>query len=326
MSPLKKILFLIDPLEKLYPSLDSSLYLLKEFSARGCETWTADFPDLSCRLGKTWVRASKTSPKSFSLGEDHTKKGHRFEVSPKEILALKEFSLVMLRKEPPFDMNFIYSTFLLELESSGTLMSNHPRGILNTCGEKMGCLKFSKWMPDSLVSCQVDEILEFRQSLKSDLILKPLDMKGGIGIIRISKSVKNPAKAISRMTGNGQTRIMAQEFVGTKGRARDKRLTLLNGELFWAFEKVAASGNFRTNLDQGGTVHPTKPTAKESKLMAEIGLYAKLEGLHVVGLDVIDEKLIDFNITCPGGFAYAIPLHRQSHLIETWADFLENQL
>ncbi len=319
-----KILFIMDPLDRLYPKFDSSLYLLKEFYARGHETYFADLPDLYWENGKVRGRVQVMEPLGYKRGDSHTQKGHRYKIHESGILDLEEFPLVLYRKEPPFNSEYLNTAALLErLRPDRVFVSNNPAAIRKTCGEKIGCLPWSRWMPDTLVASDLDILMQFRKRLKTDLILKPLDQKSGIGVQKISRLLKNPSGIIRRATQNGRHMIMAQECLSTPGKAHDKRITILNGKIFWAFEKHAAPGNFRTNLDQGGKVLPTVITSTDKKLLKELVPYFQREGLHLVGLDIMAGKLIDLNVTCPGGFSYAIPLNPHVSLIGLWADFLE---
>ena len=156
--------------------------------------------------------------------------------------------------------------------------------------------------------------------------IKTLDQKGGTGVYRIKTQDKNTVSILKKWTRNETRMILAQEFMASTPKARDKRITLLDGKIFWSFEKRAAGKEFRTNLDRGGTAFRVPITRQENQLIEEMRPYLKSEGLHLVGLDLIEGKLIDFNVTCPGGFAYAIPLYPKQKLIASWADFLEDQV
>ncbi|MSR77548.1 MAG: hypothetical protein EXS63_04915 [Candidatus Omnitrophica bacterium] len=319
------ILFIMDELKRLKPRYDSSLFLVKECYRRGHSTWFADTPDIFSETQDVFAQARPITPSRFPRESNPLKSGHAYRLGKACTQNLLEFDLILIRKEPPFDLNYVYMTYLLERVAPRVVISNHPRGIRNT-NEKLGCLVFSKWMPKTLATSQIALIEDFQAALEKDIVLKPLDQKGGIGIQRIAWKSKQLSKILRQMTCGETRMIMAQEFIETGERARDKRITLLGGKVLWMFEKRAAKKNFLTNLDQGGEAFSTALTAQDEKLLDDIRPYLKSQGLHLVGLDVMGGKLIDLNVTCPGGFVEAIPLYPKQRLIAPWADSLEDQV
>src|SRR3989338_2144425 len=169
---MKKFLFVMDPLNRLDPYWDSSLRLLREFNRRGHRTWTCDITDVGFEKKSVRVRASEV----WSLAN------FKYRQSPFKGYAIDYFDLVVIRKEPPFDMKYVYATYLLELAASKIPMANYPAGIRNA-NEKLSILKWPREVPETLVAGNQASILAFRQHVSGNLVLKPLDQKGGSGVL-----------------------------------------------------------------------------------------------------------------------------------------------
>jgi glutathione synthase len=309
-----RILFVMDPLEHLDPPNDTSLFLLRELFQRGHETWVADSPDLWSDGRIIFADARNVLPKP----------NHAYECSASSLRSpLTAFDLVLIRKEPPFDANYLYLTYLLEQASDRVPMVNHPRGIRNA-NEKLAILHFPSWIPETLVTSSAEKILQFQRRLKDDLVLKPLDEKGGKGTVLTRYKDRTAKTIMERSTCRGKKVILAQRMLRGKGIHGEKRIVLLNGQILTAFEKRPPKGDFRANLSLGGTCHPAHLTPQEHKLVRQMRSYLLKEGLLFVGLDVLANRLIEVNVTCPAGLTDAKMLYPQLALAETWADSLED--
>lgn len=312
-----RFLCVMDPLEKLDPEWDNSLAVLEELARRGHETWAVDVPDLwevknsvwgACTRFR-WKKPSKTG--SFPTPSQ----------SPRNF-QLNQFDLILIRKEPPFNEAYLHLTYLLEKTASEVPVINHPRGIRNT-NEKLGILNFPHWIPETMVSASPERILDFQNKLGVPVIVKPLDQKGGRGVFLLPKERRAGLKKLVRATLHGKKTLMAQRFIDAEKKV-EKRIILLNGKLLTLYEKKPRPREFRANLGLGGTFHPAEASTQEKKLIRDLRPYLLQEGLSFVGIDVLNDKLIEINVTCPAGVTEAKFLYPALGLLEAWASFLED--
>ncbi len=306
------ILFILDPLAKLDRAWDTSLYLLEELAGRGHATWACDVGDILYESPEIYFEARRMQPEAE----------HPYKVSEPRRMAAAEFQLVVIRKEPPFDENYLYLTYLLELIAARIPVVNHPRGI-RSANEKLAALAFPDWTPETMVTNSAEQILRFQKKLGQDLVLKPLPLKGGEGVRRLKRDASDAQAVIGQVTQQGQKMIVAQRFIQCRDKQIDKRLLILNGEILTAYEKHAAEGEFRTNLSLGATFHATEVSAKERRLAEAMRPYFLKEGLSFVGLDVMEGFLIEVNVTCPAGLREAKLLYPRLEPASAWADSLE---
>lgn len=313
MKPFKRVLFILDPLEKLDPATDTSLALLSEMAARGYETWGVDIPGIALDPKGVIVAGriiSASGDGQFTI------------LKKPESIRLNEFGLVMIRKEPPFDEAYLAMTYMLEMETEKTFLSNDPRAIRNN-NEKMSIFKFARWIPKTLATTSPALILSFQKKLGKTLVIKPLDEKGGHGIFKLPLNAPGAAARLAQASKQARKPLQAQEFLSGKNLAGEKRILMLNGQFLGAYEKIAQKNEFRANLSLGGMIRKTSLTEREKTLTSEIGRYAKSQGLHFVGLDVLQEKLIEINVTCPSGLLDLKLLEPQLEPVKAWADYLE---
>ncbi len=310
-----KILFILDPLKELNVHYDSSLAMIRNFTARGHTCFFTNAQDIFIHQDRVSTRAGSIRPKKNSL---------QFETGALKVIALKNFDTVLARKEPPFNMAYIYMTYLLEYAEKDTLILNSPRTLRNT-NEKLATLEFPRLMPQTLVSGKAQTILEFQSLLKRDLILKPLDERGGRGITVLMKSgpKAQKIKSIRNLSQQETLPIMAQEFLSKPSLKADKRVFLLEGKFLAAYERRFAKGDFRGNLSQGATHHQTILSPQEKKTLRQITPWLKRKKLHFVGLDLLDAKLLEINVTCPGGFPEADELYPELKVFDRFAESVE---
>jgi glutathione synthase len=311
-----RVLFIIDPVEKLELEWDNSLALVREMMARDHQCWSADTGDIYAETRRDFVRASRfvsvltRAKKSYALPQENPK-----------ILKLDSFDLILVRKEPPFDLEYYYLTLILERVARSIPVSNDPAGIRNT-NEKMSTLLFPQHAPRTIVSSSTAAIAEFQKKFGGPVVVKPLNEKGGHGV-RLLWPARSFVKRLEQLTHHGRKTLMAQEFLAKHSGHEDKRIILLNGKIIASYEKHPPKNDFRTNLSLNGTSHPTKLTSAEINLANDLRTYLLKEGLHLVGIDVMAGKLIDLNVTCPAGMTVAKKLYPLLTPISAWADFLE---
>lgn len=316
-----RILFILDPIEKLDFNWDNSLFLLAELSRRGHETWAVNLAGLKSYQNKVMVRGRILKLRK-ALPPPPTLKQTDFQISSYQNIALRRFDLVLIRKEPPFDERYVHLTQILELEAHHVPMVNHPAGIRDA-NEKLSCLLFPKWIPPTVVTHLTEEILAFKRRLKSSIVVKPLDFKGGKDV-HLMKSIRHQErKILHRMTRNGNRFVMAQEFIPLPKGQFEKRILILDGTFLAAYEKRPEAGEFRANLGLGGSFHPTQLTRSEKNLLKKIKPYLLQKGLFFVGIDVRAEKLLEINVTSPAGIVEATILYPKLRPVGVWADSLE---
>ena len=305
------ILFILDPLEKLNPAYDSSLFLVSLFLRRRHRIWIADVPDLSLTLTGVIAKARRITCKPeghFQTGQPHLQQASRF-------------NMILIRKEPPFDLAYLTMTWILDQIRADVFISNDPRGIRNA-NEKIASYFFRSFMPKTLVSSSSEMILNFSRSLNRPVVIKPLNRKGGEGMFLLNFKIKKHRDRLEQATARGKIAIVAQELLKPKNPG-DKRIFLINGRPVAAYERRPRSGDFRSNLARGGSLHPAVLTDQDRRLCLKLSPFLKKEGLHFSGIDVMAGKLLEINVTCPGGYPEAIQLYPKARLLERWADFLE---
>lgn len=305
-----KILFVMDPLKKLNHKWDNSLRLLKEFARRGHENWIVDVPDL---------KAHKKTVQSYCRKAWAV--GRQYKNSSPRLCNLENFDLILIRKEPPVNAAYYEMLFLLERIADQVPIVNHPAGIRNT-NEKLSILNFPKWIPKTIVSSKPEDILHFQKTLRKPVVVKPLDQKGGRGVFILPKNSKDALRRLNRASKKGQENLMAQEFIKTK-KLGEKRIVILNGKVLAAYLKRPKGKEFRANLDLGASFHWAPLNSNEKKLIAALKPYLLKNGLYFVGIDVLENKLIEINVTSPAGVTEAVHLKPELRLVEAWADFLE---
>jgi glutathione synthase len=224
-----------------------------------------------------------------------------YRLGPAEETPLESFDAVLMRKDPPFDMEYIYSTYLLELaEAQGARVFNKPRAIRDF-SEKLSIAKFPAFTAPTLVTREAHLIKEFLAA-HGDIVLKPLDAMGGSGIFRVHREDYNLNVIIETVTQLSRKTVMAQRFIPEIA-AGDKRILLINGEAApFALARIPQEGETRGNLAAGGR-GVAQPLSRRDREIAEtLGPALREAGLFLVGLDVIGDYLTEINVTSPTGF------------------------
>jgi glutathione synthase len=284
-----KVAFVMDPLSQLNPKKDSTIAMAEQAIKRGWEVYTIEINALSAGESVQAV-ASK-----FTLDLDSDP---WFNVEAAKTIALFDFDVVMMRKDPPFNMNYIYATYLLEMaEQQGATVVNSPASIRDA-NEKLYTLQFPQCTAPVLVTSDAKQIRQFLE-LHQDIILKPLDGMGGTSIFRVSRNDPNISVIIEVLTELGTTPIMAQKFI-KEINAGDKRILMINGEAVpYSLARIPAKGETRGNLAAGGTGKVQPLTERDLWIANQVGPSLKQKGLLFVGLDVIGDYLTEINVTSP---------------------------
>ena len=285
-----KLLFILDPLDKLKSYKDTSLAIMREAAARGHTLYVCEQHDVMLRFD-----VIKLVVKRFTFSQD----GPYQLDQPSEVLA-KLFDAILMRKDPPFDNEYLYSTYLLELAASqGARVINNPTAV-RSWNEKLSIAKFPQFAPQFLVTSNSDLIRDFLSD-HQDIIIKPLDGMGGSGIFRLTKTDPNIGVILETATQFGRQTIMAQRYLPAILQG-DKRIIIINGKpLPFALARIPKAGETRGNLAAGGTGVAQPLTSRDLEIATTVGKTLKTEGLFLVGLDVIGEHLTEINVTSPTG-------------------------
>ena len=286
-----KLLFILDPLASLKSYKDTSLAIMREAAARGHTLYVCEQHDVFLRNEIVKINAAEFS---FSASDNWYQLGKLQEILP------KDFDAIIMRKDPPFDNEYLYSTYLLELATNqGARVLNNPSAV-RSWNEKLSVAKFPQFAPEFLVTANNDLIREFLATHK-DIVIKPLDGMGGSGIFRITESDPNIGVILETATQFGAQTIMAQRYLPAILQG-DKRIIVINGEpLPYALARIPKAGETRGNLAAGGTGVARKLTARDLEIATTVGKTLKAEDLFLVGLDVIGDYLTEINVTSPTG-------------------------
>lgn len=285
-----KLGIVMDPIDTITPYKDTSLAMLLEAQRRGWEIHYMQQHDLFVHDGAPFahtrilqVEDSRTS--WFTLGDEQE-------------LSLGEMQIILMRKDPPFDMEYIYSTYILELaEQQGTLVVNRPSS-LRDANEKLFTSHFPQCCTETLVSRDQARLQAFAKEL-GDIVVKPLDAMGGASIFRIRRDDPNTSVILETITRQGARTIMAQRFL-PEYKQGDKRILIVNGEpIPYALARIPAEGETRANLAAGGTGVGVELTARDHWIANQVGPKLRDMGLLFVGLDVIGDYLTEINVTSP---------------------------
>ena len=293
-------LFVIDPISRLNPAKDSSVALMQAAQRAGLSLWWCTPADLLARGGlvSAWVRPLRLAEIALVGGSWQVPSPWWQEGEP-ELQPLERFGWVWMRKDPPVDEAYLYATHLLELaEHQGVRVLNRPAS-LRRWNEKLGALRFSALMAPTLVASRVSALAAFAAE-QGEVVLKPLGGRAGQGVVFASAATPGLRALLELVTQQEQLPVMAQAFLPGV-RAGDKRILLVDGEPLGAVNRVPGDQEFRSNLAVGGTPEAAGLTAEERQICAQLAPALREEGLFFVGIDVIDGRLSEINVTSPTG-------------------------
>ncbi|MDO8696056.1 MAG: glutathione synthase [Pseudomonas sp.] len=280
----------MDPIAGIAFKKDSSLAMLLAAQARG---WSLFYMEQQDLYQKASIARARTRP--LQVFEDPQ---HWFELQDEQDIALSELDVILMRKDPPFDNEFVYSTYLLEqAEQAGVLVVNRPQS-LRDCNEKLFATLFPQCTPPTVVSRRADILREFAVEQR-DIILKPLDGMGGSSIFRHCEGDPNLSVILETLTAHGTQQIMAQGYLPAI-KEGDKRILMINGEpIPYCLARIPAAGETRGNLAAGGRGEARPLTERDRWIAAQVGPTLREKGLLFVGLDVIGDYLTEINVTSP---------------------------
>jgi glutathione synthase len=280
----------MDPISAINIKKDSSFAMLLAAQSKGWSLYYMEQQDLFLHQG---VVSADIKPLRVINNSKHW-----YELGESEARPLADLDVILMRKDPPFDMEYIYSTYLLEqAQAAGVLVVNNPQS-LRDANEKLFTAWFPQCCPATLVTRRADLIRNF-QKQHHDIILKPLDGMGGASIFRVKQDDPNFSVIIETLTNHGRTSIMAQQFIPEISDG-DKRILMINGEpVPYALARIPAKGETRGNLAAGGRAEGRPLTKRERWICQQVGPTLREKGLLFVGLDVIGDYLTEINVTSP---------------------------
>ena len=285
-----KLGMVMDPISQINIKKDTSFAMLLEAQARGWELHYIELEDLFLSNGQAYART-----RSLEVQRD-ANQWHRF--TGEQEIQLSELDTIIMRKDPPFNQEYIYATYILEqAEREGVYVVNKPQS-LRDANEKM----FTAWFPqcctDTLVARNPQKIRDFLQQHK-EIILKPLDGMGGASIFLVRENDPNLSVILETMTEHGQRFIMAQKYLPAI-KDGDKRILMVNGEpVPYCLARIPSSGESRGNLAAGGRGEGRPLSDRDRWIAEQVGPTLKAKGLVFVGIDVIGDYLTEVNVTSP---------------------------
>jgi glutathione synthase len=290
----KNFLFVADPLDQFKTYKDSTFSMMREAQRRGHRIAACLAEDLQWQSGGLVI----ANVQQITLTGDPQ---NWYRVDRTESKALKDFDAVLMRKDPPFDAEYIYATHLLEQsEREGARVVNSPRA-LRDHPEKLAIMEFPEFVTPTLVTRSAQAVRDFHAK-HGDIILKPLDGMGGMGIFRVKQDALNLGSIVETLNKNGAQTIMVQRFV-PQITAGDKRILIINGKPApFVLARIPQGTEVRGNLAAGGKGVAQPLTDHNREIAEAIGRRLAPRGLLLIGLDVIGDAVTEINVTSPTGF------------------------
>jgi glutathione synthase len=286
-----KLAVVMDDILSINVKKDSTLAMLAAAQRKGWQLYYIQQSDLFLDQGDAKAICQQLSGISYDAANYCT-------LAEAETVFLKDIDVILMRKDPPFDNEYIYSTYILEAaEQQGTLVVNKPQS-LRDCNEKIFATQFPQCCPPVMVSRNSTLLKQFYAE-HEDVIFKPLDGMGGTAIFRVKPGDPNLNVILETLTSNGEQSIMAQKFIPEISQG-DKRILMVNGEpIDFSLARVPAKGETRGNLAAGGRGVPQPLSDRDRWICQQVAATLKQKGLLFVGLDVIGDYLTEINVTSP---------------------------
>lgn len=309
-----KILFVIDKVELKYfefNNLVTSFWLIKEFLRRNLDVFITTIDKLSVSEGEAFCKCAKTFVKGENIYHDsdfHSRKA-------------EDFDLIMFRPDPPVDLDYINATYVLDfVDRQKTLIINDTKSIRDF-NEKLHANLFYELMPENLVTSDKKEIIQFLKK-HGEIILKPLNRCFGTGVMYLKKEDKNLNTIINSMTNNQSTLIMVQKYIES-AKSGDKRVLTLGDEILdECVVKLPSDGDFKFNNHSDEYIKKASLSSDEKKNYTKVAQKLNSIGISMAGLDVIDGKIIEINVTSPCYFIKEINNYFSTNLEKRLADFI----
>lgn len=288
-----KVACQMDPIERIDITGDSTFAILLEAQRRGHELFYYTPSDLSLHGDKLLARGASLKVQD--------KAGDHYKLEEPRTENLRDQDVVLLRQDPPFDMAYITTTYLLERIHPMTLVVNDPAHVRNA-PEKIFVLDFLDLMPPTIITRQLDDALAFRRQY-GDIIIKPLYGNGGASVFRLKSDDANVASLVELFQTVFREPFMVQEY-RPEVRSGDKRIILIDGEIAGVLNRIPAEGETRSNLHAGGRAAKAELSDRDREICARLGPELKRRGLLFTGIDVIGPYITEINVTSPTGIRH----------------------
>ena len=290
----KTVYFVMDPVEKINRKKDTTLAFMYEAFKRGYKVFTTEPRHL-------WIKRDlnqKAEVHALCQEINFQNDIENFQLSKQNQQSMHDGQFVFMRQDPPVTIEYITSTFILDiLENDGIMVINHPSQVRGA-KEKLTAMQFPSCAPSTVISSQKEQFRDFLAD-KKDIVIKPLDGMGGQGIFRIKEGDQNLDSVIETLTFNGQIQIMAQQYIPEIVDG-DKRILMINGEpVPYALARVPQKGALRGNLAAGGQGVGKELSARDREICEIVGPWLKAHNIYFAGLDVIGDYLTEVNVTSP---------------------------
>ena len=308
------VLFVIDRIELKYfefNNLVTNFWIIRELIYKGAKVWITTIDNLSLKQGIPYAGCFVVSEENGNIFYDKTLKNFK----------INDFNLVMFRPDPPVDLDYINATYIFDfVDRNKTTILNDTTAIRNF-NEKLHTCKFLDLMPDNIVTSSKADIIEFLNK-NEEIVLKPLNACFGAGVMTLKKGDKNTAVIINSMTKNQSQLVMVQKYI-PKAKFGDKRVLFLGDEVLdICVQKLPSNDDFKFNEHCDSNIIKANLTQSEKKKFTQVARELNKMGLPLVGLDVIDEKIIEINVTSPCYFIKEINHHHGVNLENKLVDFI----
>lgn len=299
-----RILFIVDPLDRLALAGDTSYALMLEASRRDHEVWTCQIDHLGLEHDDPIAEAQLTLVRPAARADE------AFSVEERTPIPLEAFDLVMMRKDPPVDVAFLQATWILEQARGKTLLVNDPRG-LRELNEHLAVLRFPDLTPPTLVTRSARRLGAFLREQGGAIVVKPVEGYGGLGVFVVREGDPNTSSIFESSTGAGTRWTMAQRYLPEVVHG-DKRILVVCGEPVGAVLRVPAQNDARSNLHVGGRPVRAEIDDDDRAIIRTVAPVLAEHGQLLVGLDVIGGRLTEINVTSPTGVRHIEELERRN--------------
>ncbi len=310
----------IDPLEKLNPSSDTSLLLAWAAQQRGHKIFCYQAESLHWQAGQVWADLSLLE--LFDLSDASKIPDNFFLQHPAKRVNLAQMDVILMRQDPPFDMDYLTACWLLEQLPSKTLVLNNPASV-RSLPEKIFPLELAEFMPPTLISSNISAIKNFLEEQK-DIVIKPLYGFGGHGVFHLKEQDDNVDSLLELYATRIKEPLVAQKFLPNV-KTDEKRIVLIDGEVVGAIGRIPQKDQIRSNMRVGGVATATDLTKRQQYICNHLKPLAKERGLILIGLDVVGDWLIEINITSPTGLRALKKLYNSTPEEIFW-DAVESKL
>ncbi len=284
-----KIGVIMDPIQHIDINKDTTFVIMLEAQRRGHEVYYMEIRDL---FTKSAQPGGASRPVRVVRGKPH------FELGSLDTRPLTWFDVILMRKDPPFDLDFFFATHLLSLvDPKQCAVINDPHG-LREAPEKLYALNFPEIIPDSIVTGNINRLKDFMDEHGGEMILKPLEGAGGRGVVHLNRKDRNVNALLELITMEGKVPVMGQQYL-PEIRVGDKRVLVLNGEPIGALLRVPREDDNRANIHAGGASAPGQIAPRDREICAVLAEPFRKLGLYFVGLDVIGGFVTEVNVTSP---------------------------